>query len=175
MSSLKVAIYPGTFDPITKGHLDIVIRASRLVDKLIIAVAVNAGKKPIFTLQERLTMAVQEVHKLKENKKDENIEVKAFDNLLVDFAYAHKAVMIVRGLRAVSDFDYEFQMAGINKAMNSQIETIFLVASEGSQFISSTYIKEIALLGGDIRPFVSEEIATNLLAKIKQYNKPISL
>lgn len=165
MSSLKIALYPGTFDPVTKGHLDIILRASRLVDVLVVAVAANAGKGPIFTLKERLEMVRHEVEKL--NADCGKIDVREFDNLLVDFARIQKASMIVRGLRAVSDFDYEFQMAGLNKAMNPAIETIFLVSSDGSQFISSTYIKEIAILGGDISAFVSDDIAQKLLRKVR--------
>lgn len=171
MSSLKIALYPGTFDPITKGHLDIISRASRLVDRLIVAVAANAGKSPIFTLQERLAMAVYEVEQLMRQfpeKERGEISIKAFDNLLVDFARAQQASMIVRGLRAVSDFDYEFQMAGLNKAMNPRIETVFLVASDGSQFISSNFIKEIATLGGDVQPFVSFYVAEKLFQRINK-------
>ena len=171
MSSLKIALYPGTFDPVTKGHLDIISRASRLVDRLIVAVAANAGKGPIFTLQERLAIAVYEVEQLvrqSSEKKRGEISIKAFDNLLVDFARAQQASMIVRGLRAVSDFDYEFQMAGLNKAMNPRIETVFLVASDGSQFISSNFIKEIATLGGDVQPFVSSYVAEKLFQKMNK-------
>lgn len=170
MSSLKIALYPGTFDPVTKGHLDIILRASRLVDVLVVAVVANGGKGPIFTLKERLAMTLHEVEKLNQRHPGVcgKIEVREFHNLLVDFARTQKACMIVRGLRAVSDFDYEFQMAGLNKAMNPAIETIFLVSSDGNQFISSTYIKEIATLGGDISPFVSDDVAKKLLQKITQ-------
>ncbi len=169
MSSLKIALYPGTFDPVTKGHLDIILRASRLVDVLVVAVAANAGKGPIFTLKERLAMVRHEVEKLTRNYPEDcgKIDVREFDNLLVDFARTQKASMIVRGLRAVSDFDYEFQMAGLNKAMSPAIETIFLVSSDGSQFISSTYIKEIATLSGDISAFVSDDVAQKLLQKVR--------
>ena len=168
LSGQKIALYPGTFDPITRGHVDIISRASRLVDTLVVAVASNAGKKPIFTLKERLSMALYEVAPLNQNKAQGcgTIEVSAFSNLLVDFAREQNARMIVRGLRAVSDFDYEFQMAGLNKAMSPAIETIFLVSLDSSQFISSTYIKEIATLGGDIRPFVSSHVSEKLLGKI---------
>ena len=171
MRPLKIALYPGTFDPVTKGHLDIISRASRLVDRLVVAVATNSGKNPLFTLQERLAMAVHEVEQIVcqyPEKEHSDISVKAFDTLLVDFARMHHASMIVRGLRAVSDFDYEFQMAGLNKAMNPRIETVFLVASDGNQFISSHFIKEIAVLGGDIHPFVSPYVAEKLFQKINR-------
>ena len=170
----RIALYPGTFDPITKGHLDIIGRASHLVDILIVAVAANTVKGPLFLLEERLQMAQQEVDHFQRQKESEHssqdtgkIIVKSFNHLLVDFARSEQATMIVRGVRAVSDFDYEFQMAGLNKAMAPSIETIFLVSSDGTHFISSHFIKEIARLGGDVQPFVSPPVADRLLRRMK--------
>jgi len=157
----RVGLYPGTFDPITNGHLDIVIRAARMVDRLIVAVAVNAGKGPLFTLEERVALVQAD---LAERAKIDglNIEVRSFDNLLVHFAKQCGAHLIIRGLRAVSDFEYEFQMAGMNARLSSDIETTFLMASERSQFISSRFVKEIGRLGGDISSFVSPRVRAEL-------------
>ena len=127
----KVAIYPGSFDPVTNGHLDIIKRGSRLVERLIISVAINAGKQPMFTIDERLSMLKREIFNLQEQGYiDDNIEVVSFDGLLIDYAQKTNAKMILRGLRAVTDFDYEFQMTGMNRRMNPDIETVFLMASE---------------------------------------------
>lgn len=155
----RVGIYPGTFDPITRGHSDIIQRATRVVDKLVIGVAKNAGKGPLFDTATRVRMVEREVAVLEGHDK---IIVKAFDNLLVDFARDMKACVIVRGLRAVSDFEYEIQMAAMNYHLAPDIETIFLSATEGTQFIASSFVKEISRLGGDVRPFVSEAIAHDL-------------
>jgi pantetheine-phosphate adenylyltransferase len=126
----KVAIYPGSFDPVTNGHLDIIKRGSRLVERLIISVAINAGKQPMFTIDERLSMLKREIFNLQEQGYiDDNIEVVSFDGLLIDYAQKTNAKMILRGLRAVTDFDYEFQMTGMNRRMNPDIETVFLMAS----------------------------------------------
>ena len=159
----KVAIYPGSFDPVTNGHLDIIKRGSRLVERLIISVAINAGKQPMFNIDERLSMLKREIITLQEQGYiDDNIEVVSFDGLLIDYAQKTNAKMILRGLRAVTDFDYEFQMTGMNRRMNPDIETVFLMASERNQFISSRMVKEIALLDGDITGFVPEKVVADL-------------
>lgn len=157
----RVGLYPGTFDPITNGHMDIVARAARVVDHLIVAVAVNAGKGPLFTLDERFAMAEVEMADLAKSI-GASIEVRQFDTLLVDFTAKCGANLIVRGLRAVSDFEYEFQMAGMNARLSPDIETIFLMASERCQFISSRFVKEIGRLGGDISQFVSPRVKARL-------------
>ena len=159
----RVAVYPGTFDPITKGHLDIIARGRHVADRLIIAVATNAGKGPLFTADERVEMAKQDVATLPKN--DCVFEVQQFDNLLMHFCEQVGANFILRGLRAVSDFEYEFQMAGMNARLNSNIETVFLMASERQQFISSRFVKEIGSLGGDITSFVSPRVAERLQEK----------
>ena len=159
--SKRVGLYPGTFDPVTNGHLDIVSRAARLVDHLIVAVAVNAGKGPLFTLEERVAMAEAETAVLSASL-GVSIEVRPFETLLVNFSKDCGANLIVRGLRAVSDFEYEFQMAGMNARISPDIETMFLMASERSQFISSRFVKEIGRLGGDISQFVSPRVKTKL-------------
>jgi pantetheine-phosphate adenylyltransferase len=164
----RVGIYPGTFDPITNGHLDIIQRASRVVDRLIVAVAQNAGKNPLFTMEERVEMAKAEIAEVA-NPNGTLIEVRSFDNLLMHFAADCGANVIIRGLRAVSDFEYEFQMAGMNARLNPDIETLFLMASERCQFISSRFVKEIGLLGGDVSSFVSPRVCEQLL---KRWNKP---
>ncbi len=154
----RVGVYPGTFDPITNGHMDVIRRGARILDRLVIGVAVNAGKGPLFSLDERVEMVRDEVAALS----DPNIgviEVKPFNSLLMHFAETEKAQCILRGLRAVSDFDYEFQMAGMNARLNPDIEIVFLMASERHQFIASRLVKEIAALGGDITSFVSPAIA----------------
>ena len=157
----RVGVYPGTFDPITNGHLDIISRASRLVDHLIVAVAANAGKGPLFTSEERVAMVQEELAVLKVNS-GTRIEVRPFSILLMHFATSVGARMIIRGLRAVSDFEYEFQMAGMNARLNPDVETVFLMASERCQFISSRFVKEIGLYGGDISSFVSPRVRVRL-------------
>jgi pantetheine-phosphate adenylyltransferase len=147
----RIAVYPGTFDPITNGHIDVISRAAKLCDKLIVGVAINIGKGPLFDLEERVALVRDEVAQLGDGLR---IEVRAFDCLLITFARSVGASMIVRGLRAVSDFDYEFQMAGMNRRMDPGIETVFLMASETNQFISSRFVKEVARLGGDVSSFV---------------------
>lgn len=163
---MRIGVYPGTFDPPTNGHMDIICRATKLVDKLIIAVAVNAGKGPLFTLDERVDM-VQEELKAAGNCNGVDIEVRPFDNLLVEFASDVGANVIVRGLRAVSDFEYEFQMAGMNSRLRPGLETAFLMASDKNQFISSRFVKEIGRLGGDIRHFVSDSVAARVIKRVE--------
>ena len=167
MSDPTVAIYPGTFDPVTNGHIDIITRAGRLVDQLVIAVAVNIGKAPFFSLDERVEMVETEI-KAMGNDSNSRIKAVPFDNLLTEFATQHKAKIIIRGLRAVSDFEYEFQMAGMNSRLNREVETVFLMASERQQFIASKFVKEIGLLGGDIAHFVSPFVRDRMLKKIAE-------
>ncbi len=162
MTEPRVGIYPGTFDPITNGHSDIIRRAAKLVDRLVIGVARNDGKGPLFATDERVEIVRDEVAHL-ENGDAERIEVRAFDTLLMHFAQSVGASVIIRGLRAVSDFEYEFQMAGMNARLNPDIETVFLMASDRYQFISSRFVKEIGALGGDVSHFVSPRVATRLL------------
>ncbi|MTJ80599.1 MAG: pantetheine-phosphate adenylyltransferase [Telmatospirillum sp.] len=154
MTVERVGVYPGTFDPITNGHQDIIQRASFLVDRLIVAVAGNAGKGPLFSVDERVDMAREAIGGMT-LRDGVSIDVRPFDSLLMHFAETSGANVIIRGLRAVSDFEYEFQMAGMNAHLNPDIETVFLMASERCQFISSRFVKEIGRLGGDISPFVS--------------------
>lgn len=163
----RIGVYPGTFDPITHGHLDIILRATRMLDKLIIAVAANDGKNPQFGLVERVEMVKGEVQNLP-NGLGKKVEVRSFDNLLVNFTQSVGASVIVRGLRAVTDFEYEFQMAGMNAKLKPEIETIFLMASERHQFISSRFVKEICRLGGDISQFVSPSVAERLIASFRR-------
>ena len=158
----RIGVYPGTFDPITNGHTDIIRRALHVVDHLVIAVARNDAKGPLFSTDERVEIVRDEMQHL-ENGAAERIEVRAFDTLLMHFTESVGAGMIVRGLRAVSDFEYEFQMAGMNARLNPNIETVFLMASDRYQFISSRFVKEIGALGGDVRHFVSARVAERLM------------
>ena len=158
----RVGLYPGTFDPITNGHLDIVERATaHLVDKLVIAVAINVGKSPVFSFDERVAMVKNETAVIAK-KYNTEIEVKGFQNLLVDTAKEFGATMLIRGLRAVSDFDYEFQMASMNRHLEQEVETVFLMASDRYQFIASSLVKEVCQLGGDIEQFVPKNVALAL-------------
>jgi pantetheine-phosphate adenylyltransferase len=161
MTKPRIGIYPGTFDPITNGHSDIIRRAIKVVDRLVIGVARNDGKGPLFATDERVEIVRDEVAHL-ENGDAERIEVRAFDSLLVNFAEAVGASVVIRGLRAVSDFEYEFQMAGMNARLNPEVETVFLMASDRFQFISSRFVKEIGALGGDVSHFVSPRVAMRL-------------
>ena len=162
--SERVGIYPGTFDPITKGHLHIIERASRLVDKLIVGVAGNPGKNPLFNIDERMDMVKTDVKNL--HNQYCPIEVVSFDNLLIHFARERKAACVFRGLRASLDFEYEFQMTGMNFRLAPDIETVFLMASDKWQFVSSSFIKEIAKLEGDISEFITPYVLQKLTEKI---------
>ncbi|GLQ07435.1 pantetheine-phosphate adenylyltransferase [Sneathiella chinensis] len=162
MPTERIGLYPGTFDPITLGHYDIIKRAAKLVDTLVIGVAMNPGKNPLFSVEERCAMAL----KMTEEFPDTNFEVRPFQNLLMHFAEECNASVIIRGLRAVSDFEYEFQMVGMNRRLNADIETVFLMASDQHQFIASSLVKEIAFLGGDITPFVSKTTATKIVERV---------
>jgi len=162
---MRTAIYPGTFDPITLGHIDIIKRASKLFDHLIIAVAKDTAKNPLFSIDERAELIRDEIKNLNKNAQ---ISVEKFEGLLVGFAEEKNAQIIIRGLRAVSDFEYEFQMFGMNSKLNPNIQTIFLPASETNHFIASKLVKEVARLGGDISNFVSKDVAAKLHEKISQ-------
>ena len=154
---MKIAVYPGTFDPITLGHLDIIRRGAHLVDKLVIGVTTNPSKEPMFSVEERLAMVRREVQGM-----PGNIEVVTFDSLLMDFAEAQGATAILRGLRAVADFEYEYQMAGMNQQLNDNIETVFLMADVSLQPIASNLVKEIARYGGAIDKFVTPAVAADV-------------
>ena len=158
-------IYPGTFDPVTYGHLDIIRRATHIVDRLIVAVAASDGKSPFFDIDERVQMIKDELA-FGAYTNAKTVEVQRFDGLLINFAAQMKASVVVRGLRAVSDFEVEFQMAGMNSRMNPEIETVFLMASDKYQFISARLVKEIARLGGDVAQFVSPRVATHLMRRL---------
>ena len=165
MSDPLIGIYPGTFDPITNGHTDVIQRAGRMLDKLVVGVAINVGKSPLFSLEERLEMVRVEAAAMGEV--GTRIEVRGFDNLLVDFAKENNASVIIRGLRAVSDFDYEFQMASMNAKLAPDVETVCLMASDRHQFIASRLVKEIAILDGDVAQFVSPRVRDLLEEKVK--------
>jgi len=158
----KTAIYPGTFDPITFGHLDILQRASKVFDNVIVGIAANTSKTPLFTVQERFEIAKKEVSELNIS----NVTVKMFEGLLIDFVRKEGAKIIVRGLRAVSDFEFEFQMSYMNHKMSPEIETVFLPATENSHFISSSFVKQIALLQGNLNGLVSDYVSLQLRNKI---------
>tara|TARA_B100001057_G_scaffold45996_1_gene41041 strand:- start:75 stop:593 length:519 start_codon:yes stop_codon:yes gene_type:complete len=160
-----VGIYPGTFDPITFGHLDIVNRATHIVDNLIISVADNKHKKPFFSLQERISMVKDSTTTIKNNC---IIKVVGFDNLLVEHAKNFEAQVIIRGLRAVADFEYEFQMAGMNSKLSPEVETIFLMASENLQLTSARFVKEVAFHDGNIKPFVPKNVLNFFKKKLKE-------
>lgn len=162
-----IGVYPGTFDPITLGHMDIIRRATKVVDQLVIAVAANAGKGPMFDVDERVALVAGEIEHMANDGQTNGvaITVRPFDNLLMHFCQGVGARVILRGLRAVSDFEYEFQMAAMNARLEPAIETVFLMASERQQFISSRFVKEIGRLGGDISSFVSPRVATCLVER----------
>ena len=165
MNNARVGVYPGTFDPVTNGHMDIIDRATRIVDQLVIGVAVNAGKGPLFSLDERVEMLEEEVSRLR-NGDGSRIRVRPFANLLMHFVEEVGATIILRGLRAVSDFEYEFQMAAMNTRLNNGVETVFLMASENHQFIASRFVKEVARLGGDIASFVPGSVKTRTVRRL---------
>ena len=164
----RIGVYPGTFDPITNGHLDIIRRASRFVDRLVVAVSTNAGKGPLFSIDERVALITDELKDPQNGWNGANVEVVPFDNLLIQFAASVNATFIIRGLRAVSDFEYEFQMAGMNTRLNPRVETLFLMASERNQFIASRFVKEIARLGGDIASFVPAAVNRRVRRKFSE-------
>ncbi|SEK35701.1 Phosphopantetheine adenylyltransferase [Roseovarius nanhaiticus] len=161
---MRIGLYPGTFDPITLGHVDIIRRASTLVDRLVIGVAINRDKGPLFDLEERVSMIEAEAARLKVPGGGEII-VHPFENLLIDCARDVGAPVIVRGLRAVADFEYEFQMVGMNRALDDSIETVFLMADTGHQAIASKLVKEIARLGGDVSKFVTPDVNAALVKR----------
>jgi pantetheine-phosphate adenylyltransferase len=161
-AAMKRAIYPGSFDPVTNGHLDVVERARKLFDEVIVAVANNDGKQPLFSLNERLDFLKQTLGKL------DNVRIAHFNGLLVDFARAQEASAVIRGLRAISDFEFEFQMALMNRKLEAAVETIFLMPKEEYTYLSSRIVKEIARLGGDVSKFVAAPVAKALAAKLKK-------
>lgn len=158
----RIGIYPGTFDPITLGHMDIIRRGAKLVDRLVIGVSTNPSKSPMFTLDERMEMVRREVADI-----EGEIHVVSFNSLLMDFADREGASVIVRGLRAVADFEYEYQMAGMNQQLNDHVETVFLMADVCLQPIASRLVKEIALFGGDIHKFVSPAVAADVVGRVE--------
>ena len=166
---MRIGLYPGTFDPITLGHIDIIRRASLLVDRLVIGVAINRDKSPLFNLDDRVLMLEEECNYLSGQTGTE-IVVHPFENLLIDCAHDVEAQVIVRGLRAVADFEYEFQMVGMNRSLDNSIETVFLMAEAKHQAIASKLVKEIARLNGDISKFVTPHVAKRLLNKLKLSN-----
>ena len=163
---MRTAIYPGSFDPLTNGHFDVVQRAAKLFDRVIVAVAKNEGKKPLFSLQERLALVKEATAGMP------NVEADSFDGLLVDYVVQKRAQAIVRGLRAVSDFEFEFQLALMNRKLNENIETIFMMPKDTYTFLSSRIVKEIAQLGGDVSPFVLPNVRLALRQKLKPGVRP---
>ncbi|MGT2515579.1 pantetheine-phosphate adenylyltransferase [Sphingomonas panni] len=162
----RIGVYPGTFDPITRGHMDIIRRGAKLVDRLVIGVTTNPSKSPMFSLDERLAMVEREVAGV-----DGDIRVVAFDALLMTFAERQGASVIVRGLRAVADFEYEYQMAGMNQQLNDRIETVFLMADVSLQPIASRLVKEIAMYGGSIAKFVSPAVCEEVIARVEKLGR----
>ncbi|HVF93490.1 MAG TPA: pantetheine-phosphate adenylyltransferase [Sphingomonas sp.] len=162
----RIGVYPGTFDPVTLGHMDIIRRGAKLVDKLVIGVTTNPSKSPMFTIEERMAMVRREVADI-----GGDIHVVAFDSLLMDFAEREGARIIVRGLRAVADFEYEYQMAGMNQQINPRVETVFLMADVALQPIASRLVKEIALYGGEIAKFVSPAVRDEMRARVDKIGR----
>ena len=162
----RISIYPGTFDPLTFGHIDIIERAAQLGNQLIVAVAENSAKQPLFTLEERTEIVTKEVQRInKTNNFLVPVLVKNFSGLLTDFADRQGAHVVIRGLRAVADFEYEFQMASINKRLHGELETVFLMAAEQQHFVASRFVKEVARFGGDVSSFVPETVAKKLATR----------
>jgi len=165
----RISIYPGTFDPLTFGHIDIIERAApaRLGNQLIVAVAENSGKQPLFSVEERTQIVADEVQRINNtNNVPYPVLVKNFSGLLTDFADSQGAHVVIRGLRAVADFEYEFQMASINKRLHGELETVFLMAAEQQHFVASRFVKEVARFGGDVSSFVPENVARKLASKL---------
>ena len=162
---IKRVVYPGTFDPITNGHLDIIERAGKLVDRLVIAIGINSGKGPIFSVEERTAMVEEEAAKVAAGMV---VEVRAFQGLLMDLARDVGAEIVIRGLRGVADFEYEYQMVGMNLQLNPDVETVFLSARPDHQMIASKLVKEIAMFGGDISTFVPPGVAEKTVARMKE-------
>jgi pantetheine-phosphate adenylyltransferase len=160
----RIGVYPGTFDPITLGHMDIIRRGAKLVDKLIIGVTTNIAKSPMFSDDERIDMVRREVATIG----DANIEVVGFNSLLMDFADAQGASIVIRGIRGVTDFEYEYQLTGMNRQINSRVETVFLMADVALQPIASRLVKEIALYGGDIAKFVTPAVKTDVVERVSK-------
>jgi pantetheine-phosphate adenylyltransferase len=167
---MRTGVYPGTFDPITLGHMDIIRRATHLVDRLVIGVTTNPSKSPMFSVAERLATVEREISAITDGGAA-GIRVVSFDSLLMDFAVREGASMIVRGLRAVADFEYEFQMAGMNQQLNDEIETVFLMAGVSLQPIASKLVKEIALYGGDISRFVTPAVAAEVRERVEKIGR----
>ena len=163
----RIGLYPGTFDPVTLGHADIIRRGAKLVDRLIVGVTTNSTKSPMFTSDERVAMVSAEIERMGLG----NVEVKAFSALLMKFAEHEGASVIVRGLRAVADFEYEYQMAGMNQQLNDRIDTVFLMADVSLQPIASKLVKEIALFGGDVAPFVSPAVREQVVARVDKLGR----
>ncbi|MDP5281301.1 pantetheine-phosphate adenylyltransferase [Sphingomonas sp. DG1-23] len=163
---MRTGVYPGTFDPITRGHMDIIRRGAKLVDRLVIGVTTNPSKSPMFTIEERMEMVKRETADIRGE-----IHVVSFDSLLMDFAEREGANMIVRGLRAVADFEYEYQMAGMNQQLNDRVETVFLMADVSLQPIASRLVKEIALYGGAIRKFVSPAVEADVARRVSEIGR----
>ncbi len=161
----RIGVYPGTFDPVTRGHMDIIERGAKLVDRLVIGVTTNPSKSPMFTVEERMASVVRETAGIA------GVSVVAFDQLLMAFAEAQRASIIVRGLRAVADFEYEYQMAGMNQQLNDRIDTVFLMADVALQPIASRLVKEIALYGGAINRFVSPAVEAEVVARVAQIGR----
>jgi pantetheine-phosphate adenylyltransferase len=165
-TAMRIGVYPGTFDPITLGHMDIIRRGAKLVDKLIIGVTTNASKSPMFSDEERMEMVAREVADI-----EGNIEVVGFNSLLMHFADSQGASMILRGLRAVADFEYEYQMAGMNQQLNDRVETVFLMADVSLQPIASRLVKEIAIYGGEIGKFVTPAVRAEMIARVDKIGR----